>query len=50
MNDKCAVGTGRFFEAMANAFEMTLPVFCQLSLNAKKHHTDYGTVHGFCRV
>lgn len=26
MNDKCAAGTGRFFEAMANAFEMSLPV------------------------
>ena len=35
MNDKCAAGTGRFFEAMANAFEMSLPEFCQLSLKAK---------------
>ena len=24
MNDKCAAGTGRFFEAMAKAFEMSL--------------------------
>lgn len=35
MNDKCAAGTGRFFEAMANAFEMSLPDFCKLSLQAK---------------
>ena len=35
MNDKCAAGTGRFYEAMANAFEMTLPEFSQLSLTAK---------------
>ena len=35
MNDKCAAGTGRFYEAMANAFEMTLPEFSQLSLSAK---------------
>ena len=35
MNDKCAAGTGRFYEAMANAFEMTLPEFSKLSLNAK---------------
>ena len=35
MNDKCAAGTGRFFEAMANAFEMSLPEFCKLSLTAK---------------
>ncbi len=27
MNDKCAAGTGRFFESMANAFEMTLSEF-----------------------
>lgn len=35
MNDKCAAGTGRFFEAMANAFEMSLPEFSKLSLKAK---------------
>lgn len=35
MNDKCAAGTGRFYEAMANAFEMSLPEFSKLSLNAK---------------
>jgi predicted CoA-substrate-specific enzyme activase len=35
MNDKCAAGTGRFFEAMANAFEMSLPEFSDLSLTAK---------------
>ena len=35
MNDKCAAGTGRVYEAMANAFEMTLPEFSQLSLTAK---------------
>ncbi len=35
MNDKCAAGTGRFFEAMARSFEMSLPEFSQLSLTAK---------------
>lgn len=35
MNDKCAAGTGRFFEAMARAFEMELSEFSRLSLTAK---------------
>lgn len=35
MNDKCSAGTGRFFEAMANAFEMDLTEFSKLSLKAK---------------
>ncbi|MCQ2575172.1 MAG: acyl-CoA dehydratase activase [Treponema sp.] len=35
MNDKCAAGTGRFFESMANAFEMNLEEFSNLSLTAK---------------
>lgn len=35
MNDKCAAGTGRFFESMANAFELSLPEFSKLSLKAK---------------
>lgn len=34
MNDKCAAGTGRFFESMANAFELSLDDFSKLSLNA----------------
>ncbi len=35
MNDKCAAGTGRFYEAMARSFEMTLSEFSKLSLHAK---------------
>jgi len=35
MNDKCAAGTGRFYEAMARSFEMSLPEFSNLSLGAK---------------
>lgn len=35
MNDKCAAGTGRFFEAMARTFEMSLSEFSKLSLTAK---------------
>ncbi len=35
MNDKCAAGTGRFYEAMARAFEMDLTEFSNLSLKAK---------------
>ena len=35
MNDKCAAGTGRFFESMARAFELSLDEFSNLSLTAK---------------
>lgn len=35
MNDKCAAGTGKFYEAMARAFEMSLEDFSKLSLSAK---------------
>ena len=35
MNDKCSAGTGRFFEAMARAFELDLDEFSKLSLKAK---------------
>lgn len=35
MNDKCAAGTGRFYETMAHAFEMSLEEFSNLSLSAK---------------
>ena len=35
MNDKCSAGTGRFFEAMARAFEMNIDDFGNLSLTAK---------------
>ena len=34
MNDKCAAGTGRFFESMGNAFEMSIEAFSALSLKA----------------
>ncbi len=36
MNDKCAAGTGRFFEAMSRIFNGSLEEFSDLSLNAKK--------------
>ena len=36
MNDKCAAGTGRFFEAMARIFQMDLEAFSRLSLDARK--------------
>ena len=36
MNDKCAAGTGRFFEAMSRIFRMELDEFSELSLKAKK--------------
>ncbi|KPA10678.1 CoA-substrate-specific enzyme activase [Candidatus Magnetomorum sp. HK-1] len=36
MNDKCAAGTGRFFEMMAHIFRMDLTQFSELSLEAKK--------------
>ena len=36
MNDKCAAGTGRFFEAMSRIFRMDLDRFSELSLKAGK--------------
>jgi predicted CoA-substrate-specific enzyme activase len=36
MNDKCAAGTGRFFEAMSRIFRMDLDQFSSLSLKAGK--------------
>ena len=36
MNDKCAAGTGRFFEAMSRVFGMDIEEFSDLSLRAKK--------------
>jgi predicted CoA-substrate-specific enzyme activase len=36
MNDKCAAGTGRFFEMMANIFRMDISEFSDLSLQSKK--------------
>jgi predicted CoA-substrate-specific enzyme activase len=36
MNDKCAAGTGRFFEAMSRIFRMDLEAFSELSLKAGK--------------
>ena len=36
MNDKCAAGTGRFFEAMSRIFRMNLDEFSSLSLKANK--------------
>ena len=35
MNDKCAAGTGRFYEAMSRVFRMRLDEFSNLSLKAK---------------
>ena len=36
MNDKCAAGTGRFFEAMSRIFRMDLDRFSELSLKANR--------------
>ena len=35
MNDKCAAGTGRFYEAMSRVFRMELDEFSNLALKAK---------------
>lgn len=35
MNDKCSAGTGRFYEAIARSFEMSIEDFSKLSLTAK---------------
>ena len=34
MNDKCAAGTGRFFEAMARMLEISLDELVDLALEA----------------
>ncbi len=36
MNDRCAAGTGRFFEAMARVFQLSLDDFSDLSLRARR--------------
>ncbi len=36
MNEKCAAGTGRFFEMMSRLFDLDLAGFSELSLQAKK--------------
>ncbi len=36
MNDKCAAGTGRFLEVMANALSYTLEEFAQAALSAER--------------
>ncbi len=36
MNDKCAAGTGRFYEAVVRTFDLSLDAFSDLSLKAKK--------------
>lgn len=36
MNDKCAAGTGRFFEAMSRIFQVELGSFAMLSAGAKR--------------
>lgn len=36
MNDKCAAGTGRFFESMIRAFEVDFEEFSNMSLRAKQ--------------
>lgn len=36
MNDKCAAGTGRFFEVMARALEVDLDEFGQLAVRAQR--------------
>ncbi|MFO7796390.1 MAG: acyl-CoA dehydratase activase [Promethearchaeati archaeon] len=36
MNDKCAAGTGRFLEVMANALEVPLDKMGELALNSRK--------------
>jgi len=36
MNDKCAAGTGRFFESMARTFQVSLEEFSKLSQTSKE--------------
>jgi len=43
MNDKCAAGTGRFLEVMAQALEEDLSRFGELSLNAPRRVTISST-------
>ncbi|MFH1147290.1 MAG: acyl-CoA dehydratase activase [Pseudomonadota bacterium] len=46
MNDKCAAGTGRFLEVMAETLRVPLEEMGPLSLQAKNHTT----INSFCTV
>lgn len=46
MNDKCAAGTGRFFEIAARALGMDLPAFCNIQPNVENNHT----INNMCAV
>ena len=37
MNDRCAAGTGRFLEVMAQTFDMSLPTFIRTAMSATNH-------------
>ena len=55
MNDKCAAGTGRFFEAMARSFELSLPEsepsrVLEAVPDGEERDSHHGAVHGICRV
>ena len=46
MNDKCAAGTGRFYESMARSFQISLEEFSELSLSS----TDPTPITAQCSV
>lgn len=46
MNDKCAAGTGRFLEVIANVLQESMDHFAQLSMQS----TDPATINSTCTV
>ena len=46
MNDRCAAGTGKFLEVMAQTFDMPIEKFVQTALNA----TDQISINSMCTV
>ncbi|MCI0512043.1 acyl-CoA dehydratase activase [candidate division KSB1 bacterium] len=46
MNDRCAAGTGKFIEVMAQTFDLDLTAFIQIAGSA----TDYVTINSMCTV
>jgi len=50
MNDKCAAGTGRFLEVMAERLEISLSDFAELALKSKKAATISSTCTVFAEA
>ena len=50
MNDKCAAGTGRFLEVIAETLGLKLDQLGDISLKAKQLCQDFQYLHRICRA